>query len=1437
MWCASNRSVRFLTTVAVCGLLLAESGYAQKKRKTSKLAKDTPGVQVFKDAATKKKTREKRKGPVDFATPQKKRERLAAVKLAAAIQTANEMLEFEDPTDPDYPLILVKIADLFWQKSEYYFDQSQSNTLLEAIFQAEEQKNKPEVTRLQGEQKRLLSLRRQWQFKAVEQYRKIESNFPDYKDLDEVLYAIGHNLTLIGQPSEAYKYYQRLVREMPESQLVPDAQLNIGDYFFALNQFDEAIRYFDKVRQWGVSRVQGIAMYKTGWCFFNLGQKDKALNSFLATVRWTASQKAKGLPNRLDLQNEALSDMVEAYSYIGSPVKSVGFFKKIAPKYYVKLCERLSTIYRNDANYTDSTALLRKLIKVLAENDHRTLKYRRQVVYNTFRSGDKVGLKAELKDLTNALESTLDSMPIEDKKAEMLELEEVLGVIGTDYHREAEKTLDKSTQLLALYVYEQYLKWFPDAQNYYTMNYNVAILGFQMGEYGRAARLFERVIELRPEGQFAVPAAHTVLLSYFKMVNVVAPTEKSVEEEDEYEEQEIPATETLLVNACARYIKMAPESADDVAEAKYTAAQIYYDYNYFDKSRTYLEEMYRSHREHPSTPEAARLLLSVFNVTRDIQNLEKWAEIFSQDPVLASGDLGEVIKEIRAARDFNRCRQMEFDKNFEKAGDCFMNYYKSFPQSRLGDRALNNAAIMYRNAKLIDKALEASEHLYYERGDSPIAPQALYNVATIYKAIAAYTYAADNYELYAKNHPKHNPKRLEKALKRAAAYRQALGHYDKAISAYNEYFKRFPGSKDAPLIAFKVGLIFENQFRWSQVVVHYRKYLKNYGDKAKPEHVIAAHSKIGKAYWNMKKKKKQAHRAFDMAIELFNQFAKKAKGDIEIDVMGADAVAEAKFRKGETVLARMKAIRLKLPQKKFNRLLTHKLDLIVEATKILNEVAAFKRPHWEIAAYNRIGQAYENLSAAIESAPIPRRLGEEARMMVQEDFFEKANKIRSQAIEAYQLCLERSREKQWFNQYSDNAEKHLARLDLSYKFTRELRPQPVFQRANSSVPVWQNISHIEKLSQLVSHARSIRDWSAQGDQANDLIRRFSDLASSNSEANVAATFNVGLIHERLREFDAALQVYKGLIQRDGDFAPALGRAGAMLLRLGRGGANTYLAQAMAKDAHNATANNVRASDAHARGAWEEVVGYSRKTLIGTADDMNAYQNLARTYLAVGQKQIARLVCEQALEIDPHNASIHNTLGLVWIRLGDVRKAIRSFARAVENDSALVEARLNYGSVALNYSDFSTAREQFRAGLVLEPGNVDATMGNAIADRGLNDLNEAQEGYEKVLGVRPNSVNARYNLCILHGEYQERYADALARCEEFLRIAPATHPKMREVKKRIKGLNSTIEVLRMEQEEAAEAPADTMPTPVDSKAEGKADSTTESESEPPVETAP
>ena len=51
----------------------------------------------------------------------------------------------------------------------------------------------------------------------------------------------------------------------------------------------------------------------------------------------------------------------------------------------------------------------------------------------------------------------------------------------------------------------------------------------------------------------------------------------------------------------------------------------------------------------------------------------------------------------------------------------------------------------------------------------------------------------------------------------------------------------------------------------------------------------------------------------------------------------------------------MKRVQLKLPKKKFTKLLNKKVSLIEKATKQMQEVARFKWLYWEIVAFNRIG--------------------------------------------------------------------------------------------------------------------------------------------------------------------------------------------------------------------------------------------------------------------------------------------------------------------------------------------------------------------------------------------------------------------------------------------------------------------------------------------------
>ncbi len=59
---------------------------------------------------------------------------------------------------------------------------------------------------------------------AIARYQGIIDNYPDYQELDQVLFHLGEALLLSLRPAEAAPYLARLIQEHPESPLAEDAQ-------------------------------------------------------------------------------------------------------------------------------------------------------------------------------------------------------------------------------------------------------------------------------------------------------------------------------------------------------------------------------------------------------------------------------------------------------------------------------------------------------------------------------------------------------------------------------------------------------------------------------------------------------------------------------------------------------------------------------------------------------------------------------------------------------------------------------------------------------------------------------------------------------------------------------------------------------------------------------------------------------------------------------------------------------------------------------------------------------------------------------------------------------------------------------------------------------------------------------------------------------------
>ncbi|GEM_PF-3459924 len=106
--------------------------------------------------------------------------------------------------------------------------------------------------------------------------------------------------------------------------------------------------------------------------------------------------------------------------------------------------------------------------------------------------------------------------------------------------------------------------------------------------------------------------------------------------------------------------------------------------------------------------------------------------------------------------------------------------------------------------------------------------------------------------------------------------------------------------------------------------------------------------------------------------------------------------------------------------------------------------------------------------------------------------------------------------------------------------------------------------------------------------------------------------------------------------------------------------------------------------------------------------------------------------EKVLAIDPANPEAFANLGLAYVRLGDLPRAVVAFEKAVKLKPNSVAARLNLGAIYMEYLNYKQAERQYGAALKLEGNNLEALTGYALAMEGMRNPKKAAELYEKVL---------------------------------------------------------------------------------------------------------
>ncbi len=571
--------------------------------------------------------------------------------------------------------------------------------------------------------------------------------------------------------------------------------------------------------------------------------------------------------------------------------------------------------------------------------------------------------------------------------------------------------------------------------------------------------------------------------------------------------REFTPLEAGMLKAFQRYICFVPNS-EDLPTMKYRRARIYYEANRFEESAVMFKDIAYNHKDSELSEYAANLYLDSLNVLASMRegdlrpqcydqmaaNVPELHALYcsTQEAKNEHDGLCGPLEQLRCDIQRKKAEAHQSKKEYRDAAYTYVNIFRKYPECGKLDEVLYNAAINFEASKLLGRAIKVRGVLIDKFPESSLAKKAIYLTGANFQALALYPKAADYYEQFATRFPGEDGKgcteaekaadtcpKASEALQDSVFFRLGLGDDQKAVDDAKLYEKNFAKvhPRETSQVVYSLASIYERQGDWKKVADHYQNYLKQYGRQALPNEEIRANTQIGVAYWKLDKKA-DAEKYFKAATKLWQggapgQIEKLAGGDAEKAqkwvAEASQATAQALWYLAEYDFASFTKIAFpelkgKADMKKVNewaqgpfvKWIEAKGKALKSAEDAYGKVRDLKAPMWDIAAAERVGVMYRTFVDEFRDAPVPDEIKKDPELM---DIYlgsldEKSQPWVVKATGAFDFCMSLATQVRWFNEFSQQCEQELNRLDpRKYPLAAELRGAPNYVQQKVADPI------------------------------------------------------------------------------------------------------------------------------------------------------------------------------------------------------------------------------------------------------------------------------------------------------------------------------------------------------------------------------------------------
>lgn len=902
----------------------------------------------------------------------------------------NERLELRKRGIRDGELFLARKPNstsgdkMMMRLAELYYEQAQDDFLIEM----------QEYDRLYSLYERGQSIQQPREPKknisqALDLYVTVVEKYPHGDLVDDAVYNIGFLLEEAGFPDSSRAFYEKLVREFPQSNLMPDALMRLGEYYFnpPVNNVEAAISYFNKVTAYIESPRYNEALYRLGWCYYRTNDYPRAISYFTRladdvqrTKTWDPLQKYTN-PSLVD---ESVEYIGLSFLDYGGSDRAAGYLQQIGGRSYgVNILRRIGDAYFSEKEDYPNALKSFKLLLQLYPDASVAPAAQNRMVQCYRRMEDQASAFMARETLFNAYHEGSDwwnkNTDKEARKRALLYCESALRDNITVLLNRGQETNQLEFFNQAVLSSRKYLENFPTDSSAAMIHWNMALtLDAKLKQAQTAFDEYIKISNQYWDSRYQRnAAANAVALARDAAVGVIASAEKAAAQQEisladlqketrnpqgvrfrekmKLEPRQLTAEEARLAQAYDNYIKLFPHDKETPMFLA-NAGALYYRRHQYKEALRYFNTLLRHFPGSEEFAQARYAIMESYFGKADFRSSEIIARrIVNSD---APDEVKSKARRRMAESIYLSAELLAEEEKHLESGNEYRRVVKEAPTSSFADLALFNAGLEYDKANEFNRAIETYQYLMATQPKSGYVLDAQNNLAFDYVEVHDYRNAALTYERLSSLHT--DSTKARDALFNAGLYYSRSEDWENAIKSNRTFVQRFPRDDYADDAAFDIGIFYRrlNEYDKSQDA------FLSFTEKYPGSHRTVEAFYLRGRHWQQMNRTGEAILDFTRAVAADENLRNKGLERNEF------YAAESEFSLAGIKLEEYDALEFRLPPAEMNRNKQRKKELLLEIVRHLSNCAAYGTPR-VYEATHLVGQTYQRFAETWAAQDLP----------------------------------------------------------------------------------------------------------------------------------------------------------------------------------------------------------------------------------------------------------------------------------------------------------------------------------------------------------------------------------------------------------------------------------------------------------------------------------